>query len=123
MVILALDIGERHTGVAFVDEANGIPLPLDTIHHKSIDELALSISKIIDEKNIEHMVLGLPLLLSGEEGSQVAFVRSVAQKLQENAISITFIDERYTTPKKGENDGDAEAACTLLTLYLRKKSN
>ncbi|MBU0766415.1 Holliday junction resolvase RuvX [Patescibacteria group bacterium] len=122
MIILSLDIGKRHTGAAFVREEDGIPLALDTIHHKSIEELAQQVSVIINEKHIDHLVLGLPLLPSGEEGSQVAFVRAVSQKLEENDISMTFIDERYTTPKKCENDENTAAACALLAIYLRRKS-
>lgn len=122
MKILSLDIGTRHTGVAFADEENGIPLAQDTIEHGTVEELAQSVEKIIDEKKVEHLVLGLPLLPSGEEGAQVQFVRSVADKLKESGIGITFIDERYTTPATGDNDENTAAACALLAIYLRRKS-
>ncbi|MFH1671071.1 MAG: Holliday junction resolvase RuvX [Patescibacteria group bacterium] len=120
MNILALDIGTRHTGVAFADEENGIPLAQDTIDHETAEELAASVEKIINEKQVEHLVVGLPLLLSGEEGAQVRFVRSVGEILKEKDIGVTFIDERYTTPVRSENDENSAAACSLLTLYLRK---
>lgn len=123
MKILSLDIGTKHTGVAFADEENGIPLAQDTIDHETVEELAASVEKIIDEKQVGHLVVGLPLLLSGEEGAQVQFVRSVGEILKDKGIGITFIDERYTTPAISENDENTAAACALLTLYLRKKSD
>jgi len=37
--VLSLDIGTRRTGVAFVDENTNVPMPMETLHHASEDEL------------------------------------------------------------------------------------
>lgn len=122
MRILALDIGKRRTGVAFSDDTIGIPLPLDTLLSKDEADLVSQILVLCDEREIDLLVIGLPLLLSGQEGSQSTFVRFIGNRLEEAEIPVQYLDERYTTQKSGENDGDARAACTLLQLFLDRKS-
>jgi len=121
MTILALDIGKRRTGVAFADDDMRVPLALDTLNHASDDEFLEKVLSLMSEKDISKVVVGLPLLPSGEEGSQVEFVRSITQKLEDRGISVEYIDERYTTPKKGLSDGDAAAACAILGLYFEQR--
>lgn len=118
MRILALDIGKRRTGVAFCDDTIGIPLPLDTLLSKDEADLVSQLLLLCDEREIDLLVIGLPLLLSGQEGSQSMFVRFIGNRLEEAEIPVEYLDERYTTQKSGENDGDARAACILLQLYL-----
>ena len=120
MKILALDIGTRRTGVAFVDTANGIPLPLDTILSESTEELVSHIHQIADERGVEKIVIGLPLLLSGDEGSQSGYVRECAAMIEQSGLQIHFVDERYTTGASAEYDGDARVACGLLTTFLER---
>jgi putative Holliday junction resolvase len=118
--ILALDIGKRRSGVAIYDEAVGMPFPLDTIAHRSTKELVTKVAELCSERSVVHIVVGLPLLLSGEEGEQAAFVRSVSQALEALA-PISFLDERYSTPAIRESDPDAAAACSILTTYLDRQ--
>lgn len=112
--ILALDIGTKRTGVAFLDEEIGIPLPLTTLHHASDSALLSQLSIIIGERRIDRLIVGMPLLLSGEEGAQAALVRAVASKMQERGWQVTFRDERYTTPRKGSSEPDTIAALNLF---------
>lgn len=121
MRILALDIGKRRTGVAFCDDAIGIPLPLDTILSTDEADLIGQLLQLCDEREIDLLIIGLPLLLSGEEGAQSTFVRFIGNRLEEAEIPVEYLDERYTTQKSGENDGDAKAACGLLQLFLERR--
>lgn len=122
MKYLALDIGMRRTGVAFLDDAVGIPLPLDTIHHQSTEELVDVVSTLVQARGIDQLVIGLPLLPSGEEGSQVELVRAVAAQFEAFNVPIKFVDERYTTGKRTpprragptSEDDNAAAATHLL---------
>ncbi|MDD4319770.1 MAG: Holliday junction resolvase RuvX [Candidatus Peribacteraceae bacterium] len=123
MRILALDIGKRRTGVAYLDEDVGIVLPLDTVEHASEKEFREQVLKILRERKIDRLVVGLPLLPTGAEGSQSSFVRMWAALLDGAGVPVLFRDERYTTPrpmaKNGRNepggeDGDAAAACEIL---------
>ncbi|MBT4120283.1 MAG: Holliday junction resolvase RuvX [Candidatus Peribacter sp.] len=121
MRILGLDIGLRRTGVAFADSTDDILFSLETIQHKSEEELIEAIQNIVAEKSIEEVVLGLPLLLSGEEGSQAKIVVNIQEKLKNEGISCSVLDERYTTPKAGDMDKDAASACEILALWLQRK--
>jgi|SRR3989338_5134745 len=125
MRILALDIGTRRTGVAYFDDAVGFTLPLETIHHQSKMEFAEKVLSIAAEKKVEKIVVGIPYLPSGEEGSQADIVRDYAAILEEK-FEIHFVDERYTTPKRiapkqGEpqsSDSDQTAAIAILNAFL-----
>ncbi len=118
MRYLSLDIGTRRTGVAYLDTDVGIPLPLETIHHTSVTQLLASVKTIIAARGVTEVVVGMPLLPSGDEGSQATFVKSVAEKIEESGLAVRFVDERYTTPRAGNRegggDGDATAACQIL---------
>jgi putative Holliday junction resolvase len=123
MKTLALDVGTRRTGVAFLDDATGIPVPLDTLEHRSEKELLAKVREIISARGIQGVVVGLPKLPGGEEGTQAAVSRSIGEKIAETGLPVRYVDERFTTPSsKGSKhappasafDGDAAAACELL---------
>jgi putative transcription antitermination factor YqgF len=118
--LLALDIGTRHTGIAFGETEMGVPLALETIEHQTPEELADFVCGIARERKIDRVIVGLPLLPSGSEGSQSDFVRGVAEILERNGLSCSFLDERYTTPRHGESNGDAAAACNLLQTAFER---
>ena len=113
----------KRTGVGFVDTTNGIVLPLDTIQSSSVDAMVRAVSDIVTSRSIEKVIVGLPLLPSGDEGSQSTYVRECAERLQAAGIAIEFLDERYTTSASGEYDGDARAACQLLEMYVARQAN
>ncbi len=122
MRFLALDIGTRKTGIAFLDEDTAVPLPLDTFYHDTQEQLLSHVLALVDERSIDKLLIGLPLLPSGDEGAQAAFVRGIASQLA-HKIPVTFVDERYSTPPSRSSkhdvhpshfDGDAAAACSLF---------
>ena len=120
MRLLSLDIGRHHTGIAFYDDATGIPLPLDTITHESVEALVDHVHALIRSRSIDRIIIGLPLLPSGEEGEQVSFVREIGSVLASAGIPLSYVDERYTTPRASISDGNAAAACSLLQIALHK---
>ncbi|MBI3618494.1 Holliday junction resolvase RuvX [Candidatus Peregrinibacteria bacterium] len=130
MHYLSLDIGMRHTGIAYGDDVAKIPLPLPTIHHRNTSELIASVSELLGKRNIDAIVVGLPLLPSGEEGSQARSVRECIPFLLAQGLPVTTIDERFTSassrpqtsgiPAKNY-DGDSAAACAILQSFLDRK--
>lgn len=119
MRILALDIGEKKTGVAYADSDIGVPLTLPTIRHRSGKELNAALGPILVQRRVTAIIVGLPLLPSGKEGSQAKRVRVVVASLHlPEGTKVTYFDERYTTPRGAFADPDAEAACSLLLAYL-----
>ena len=135
MRIMALDIGKRRTGVAYLDQDVGIALPLDTIHHKTTEELFLALTPLLQQRRVERLVLGLPLLPSGEEGEQSRYVRGIGEHMATLGVPVEYRDERYSTPSftsakalrhsppPGQYDGDAAAACSLLSTFISSLSD
>ena len=123
MNILALDIGQKRTGASFVDTSHNVPVPLPTIHHTSRNTCITSIIKLINERSIDHVVIGMPYLLSGAEGKQARYIRGIVRDIPfPKHISYSYIDERYSSPREKSLDADAEAALVLLQMYLDKNS-
>lgn len=112
--ILALDIGTKRTGVAFLDEDIAVPLPLSTIQHRSVSDLLSQVAALMQERKIDRLIVGLPLLPSGERGKQARLVEEVAERMQERGWTVTLKDERYTSPRGKTDDPDAIAALNLL---------
>ncbi len=119
---LGVDIGTVRTGVAFADDHAGFIVALETVSHRSMEELAKHIAKIALEKKIDRLIVGLPRLPSGEEGKQAMIVRETTKMIvQSTSLPFEFIDERYTTlggSHKQKTDQDAKAACELLAVLL-----
>ena len=114
MKYLGLDLGTKRTGIAFADSDDDILFSLETISHENFEDLLDRIMVLIAEKSIDEVVLGLPLLPSGEEGSQAEIVRNFSAMLSKAQIPHCLVDERYTSQKLKDLDSDAAAACKIL---------
>ncbi len=123
MRILAFDIGRRRTGVALLDTENDVPIVLDALRHDSFESLIDAVHALAVARGTDRLVLGLPLLLSGDEGEQVAFVRACGERLQALNHRVEYLDERYSTPRTTLTDGDDAAACALLQTYQKRMKN
>ena len=122
MKLIALDVGERRTGVAYYDSAIDFVIPLDTIHHHNELELLEAVDAVLQQRGVKDIVIGLPLLLSGVEGSQAKFAKMIGAQLQARGATVDYIDERFTTDRQTPSDGDAKAACIVLNTYLQQKN-
>lgn len=95
---MALDVGERRIGVAVSDEIATIASPLAVVP-RDPDGLA-EIARLVAAWEVDRLVVGLPIGLSGREGPQAALVRAYAGRLADRlgpAPPIAFWDERLTT--------------------------
>jgi putative holliday junction resolvase len=121
--VLALDIGKRRTGIAFGDTKAGMLAALDTVSHKTIEELIDKLKPIIKTKHTTKLYVGMPLLLDGTEGEQARFVRDTVDVLSKSLnLPVECIDERYTSGVTHQNqDPDAKAACALLGVVLDRE--
>ena len=124
MRFLALDIGTRRTGVAYLDTDVGIPLPLETVRHTTQEQLVDEVMRIILERKIDRVIVGLPLLLSGAEGGQSGIARATGALIEKAGVVVRYADERFSTPGNSTHknvvsaqnyDGDAAAACSILS--------
>jgi len=132
--VLALDVGTKRVGVAYSDPLGISTNPLPYI--KNDDNVFKNIKKIVEDYEIETVVIGLPLTLKGEEGTQAKLTREFAEKLKSylpDDIKIEFIDERYTTAlvekylketgkrSKRKEKIDSLSAVYILKIYLERK--
>jgi putative pre-16S rRNA nuclease len=103
--IIGIDYGLVRIGVAISDERKIIASPLMT--HRAAKDLKQTAHELIEALNlhsqthkyeIEEIVIGLPLLMSGKEGAQADQVLSFIEHLKkETSIPIQTWDERLTS--------------------------
>ena len=130
MKILALDIGDRWTGVAISDPLGILPRPYDTI---KTTELFTSLEKIIQRERIATIVVGLPTTMRGTESDQTKKVIEMSETLKNLFPSLEWKmwDERLTSKqaatlkstktKEDKLRSHAIAAAIFLSSYLEYK--
>jgi putative pre-16S rRNA nuclease len=94
--ILALDFGRARIGVAISDDLQLLAHPLVTIPTKERPESR--IARIVDDKNVDHIVAGIPRQMNGRIGTAATEVLQFVEKLR--AIlpcPVVTWDERLTT--------------------------
>lgn len=126
MRVLALDHGTARIGCAMSDPSGTLATPLPVIEPPE----PRSVAELVAEHGVEVVVVGLPLHLSGEEGSQAALARSFCAELEAILdISVEVYDERLTTrmadasKRAGASAApDSLAAAHLLQTYLEGRA-
>lgn len=96
--VLGLDLGTKTIGIAVSDIGLMIASPLTTIARKKFTADFAALEKIMAERNIGALVLGLPVEMDGNEGPRAQSARSFADEvLKRRDIPIAFWDERLST--------------------------
>ena len=96
--IMALDVGDVRIGIALSDLLQTIASPYETYRRKGFRKDIDYILKLAGEKEVGHIVSGLPLSMDGSENEQSAKVREFAEALAASTeIPVSFADERFTT--------------------------
>ena len=129
---LGIDFGDVRIGLALSDLTKTISKPFETIKYINLEDLSLQLKVIIEEKEVDTLVVGIPFNMSGEDTKQTVKVREFVLFI-ENTINlpIHLIDERLTSKeaektmhtlniKTGHNKGtiDKIAASIILQEYL-----
>jgi len=123
--VLALDYGAARTGVAVSDPTGTLARPLRIVERAASQEGMKELAELVRAEGVERVVVGLPLTLRGERGSQAEETERFAEKLEAMlGVPVERFDERFTTTLAGPGgDEDARAAAHLLTSYLEWSSN
>ena len=133
--ILSIDYGLKRIGLAVSDESRSFAFPCGVIENKNFTFVLAHIRKIIEEKNIDLVIVGMPYNMNRENTtkSEVAIlVEKFLKKLQENiSIPVKAVDERLSSfsaeeklresglsAKKSKKFIDTEAARLILQEYL-----
>jgi putative pre-16S rRNA nuclease len=120
--VLALDHGTARIGCAISDPSGTLATPLPTIEPPE----PRSVAELVAHYEVERVVVGLPLHLSGKEGAQVELVRTFCGELEAVLdVPVETYDERLTTrmAEASRREGatappDSLAAAHLLQAYL-----
>ena len=123
MRVLALDFGEARCGCAVCDPTGTVVTPLAVVERPDTRKGLGRIAGLVREREVERVVVGLPISMSGEEGRQAARTREWAVRLADQLdVPVDLHDERLTTRQAersgGAADADSRAAAHLLEAYL-----
>ncbi|MBT8718669.1 Holliday junction resolvase RuvX [Brachyspira hyodysenteriae] len=129
-MVLGIDFGRKKTGTAFMDMDIKIPFPCRLIEESNARKVKRALMDIIEEKNIDTVVFGLPLSDEGKESDWCAEIRRFSEFLLKSVkVDIVFVDEYGTSKeadlilrgkkKKVKNKAnDLIAATLILENYL-----
>ena len=127
MKVLALDHGRARTGVAVSDPEGVLARPLPAIARIGTPAGWEALDAVIAAEAPARIVVGDPVLMSGEAGAQARAARAFAGRLRARVdVPVELHDERLTTVEArrrrseggGASDLDSVAACVLLEAVL-----
>ncbi|PYL85927.1 MAG: Holliday junction resolvase RuvX [Verrucomicrobia bacterium] len=96
--ILGLDLGAARTGVALSDELRMLAHPLETIESGSTETIARRVQKIVAERKVDCVVVGLPKQMNGALGLAAENAQRFVEKLRPLiSCEVVTWDERLST--------------------------
>ena len=96
--LLGLDLGEKTIGMAVSDSTFTIASPVGTIRRKKFTQDAAELLRLVGEREVGGLVIGLPINMNGTEGPRCQSSRQFAANLLAlREIPIAFWDERLST--------------------------
>lgn len=133
--VLALDVGGKRTGMSVSDESRTFAFPLYTVEtHRLSDE----IKKVLSERNVDALVLGMPKNLKNEDTDNTHKVVITLKMLMNSFPNLQFytVDERFTSrmaqqahimggmkkkDRQVKENTDTTSATLILQSYLEQK--
>jgi len=96
--LLGIDLGDRRIGLAVAATDGGAARGLTTMTRGTPDDDATALAHVVAEQRIDELVVGLPLLPSGDEGEQAAAARAWADAIARRlSRPVSMQDERFTS--------------------------
>ncbi len=131
---LAIDPGDKRTGLAVGDDLLKIASPVDCLHASTLQSLLQAVARAIDDHCPDELVIGIPLNMDGAPGPAAEKARALARLLrQHTGIPVHEVDERLTsfaadqlmqqsglTHKQKKARRDALAAAAILNDFLQR---
>lgn len=126
--VLALDYGTRRIGIAGSDPTRLIATALGCHREPEDGSVLAHLARLIRERDVDTVVVGLPLTADGRRGEMAVRAEAFASRLEaEFGLPVILVDERYSSQEadrwlagrrrvKGERD--AAAAALILQQYL-----
>jgi putative Holliday junction resolvase len=134
--VLAVDWGERRIGLAVSDPRGVIDTGLPTLEVRGREHALTLVAEAAVAQEAACIVVGLPLLLSGERGEAAERATAFASALaQRTGLSVETYDERLTSAlsqrrlhetgvrvRHSKGRVDQGAAVALLESYLQRRA-
>ena len=110
MAIAALDLGSRRIGVAVTDAALMGAHPLGIVERRALKHDIDAIAAMLRDRDVNTIVVGLPLNMDGSEGPAARGARKFAERLAEKlGVDVEMFDERLTSFEARERLADMPA--------------
>jgi putative Holliday junction resolvase len=128
--VLAIDHGDRRTGLAISDPLGFSAQPLVMLKERDEAQLVSQVAALAAEYDVALLLVGLPLNMNGTEGPRAVRARAFGEKLAAAAERpVEYLDERLTSRQaervlagRSRADrkrvGDVVAAQILLQTWL-----
>lgn len=135
--ILAIDYGSRRMGLAVSDLLGITAQGIDTLERKNKRSDFARLERVLREYQVQEIVLGNPLRMSGEEGRQSQKVAEFAEELRKKfQLPVHLFDERLTSAEanrllreadlsieKRAKAVDRMAAVLILQAFLQSRAS
>lgn len=132
---LGLDFGRKRIGVAGCDRTGLIATGITTIERASFEQDVEQIRQIVNEREVQILVMGLPYSMDGSLGFQARQVQKFTTRLAKALkLPVEYVDERLTSfqaeqlmiaqnlsPSRNKGLIDRKAASLILQQWLDVK--
>ena len=132
MVIMGLDPGGKRIGVALSDPTELLASPLTVLRRTTLERDLAELRRLAEANDVEKVLVGLPLHMSGEEGNEAERARSFAAEVEAAlGLPVELVDERLSSVeaerqlmesgvrwRRRKERLDAVAAAVILQAYL-----
>ena len=129
---LGIDVGSKRIGLAGCDGTGLIATGITTIERKSFGEDVEKIQQIVNDRQVQILVVGLPYNMDGSLGFQARHVQKFANRLAKSLqLPLEYMDERLTSfqaeqllisenrsPSRNKGLIDRKAAALILQQWL-----
>jgi putative Holliday junction resolvase len=131
MRVLALDYGSARCGCALSDPTGTIVTPIEAVARPATKRGMATLRRIVHEREVQRVVVGLPVSLHGGDSEQTRETRAFAEQLSlrlGEKVPVEMHDERFTTRLAQRMEGpfaaseDSRAAAHLLESWLAARS-
>jgi putative Holliday junction resolvase len=94
---MGIDVGSVRVGLAISDETCTVASPVATVANQA-RTLWAHIERVLEDRQVGRVVIGLPRRLDGSEGDAAEHARAFAAELgRRTTTPIELWDERFTT--------------------------
>lgn len=127
MRVLGLDHGSARCGCAISDPTGTLATPIEPVLRPETKAGIKQLRELVELREVDRVIVGLPLSLSGADSDQTREARAFADKLRSALgpkVPVELFDERFTTTIAASSEGreseDSRAAAVLLDDWMAR---